>query len=370
MIRLPLVKEGQIALLVTSIIFAVIPTIAVMLRLIAQALYGGFGWHRKEVTVTFGTDTIKDYHIITLPLEVFWTLSLSLSKISLLLLYIKVFPVSKLTLVCKITCVCVALFAISGVLCTLLICQPIQFNWDQSLPGGHCGNQKAVFGFYGVLNLMTDVLVLTLPIPSLLKLKLPSYKKVALIATFSIGFLTCIASLIRLGFLATVDYADITYSSLPFVLMSAVEPALAVTCACVPLMRPLLGIRGKKYRYSSTGTRQHVGSMSFRNLTGTSASKTISKRKNHRCLSSVTMPAPVLQFEMGMAKEGIEQELMPVTAEYRYEAQVSAGHDSDENNPAREKFDHLEKQLKNRDANIIVTQEWNVEVTHEIKEDI
>lgn len=185
---------------------------------------------------------------------------------------------------------------------------------------------------------------------------------------------TCIASVIRLGFLATVDYADITYSSLPFVLMSAVEPSLAVTCACVPLMRPLLGIRGKKYRYSSTGTRQQVGSVSFRNLTGTTASKTIiSKRKNQRCASSsVTMPAPVLQFEMGMAKEGMEQELMPVTAAeyYRYEAQVSAGHDSDETNSARERFDHLEKQMRNRDANIIVTQEWNVEVTHEIKEDV
>lgn len=119
----------------------------------------------------------------------FWTLSLSLSKESLLLLYIRVFPVSKLTLVCKITCVCVALFAISGVLCTLLICQPIQYNWDLTLPGGHCGDQKAIFGFYGVVNLATDVMVLALPIPSLMKLKLPYYKKVALVATFSVGFL-------------------------------------------------------------------------------------------------------------------------------------------------------------------------------------
>ncbi|KUI71035.1 hypothetical protein VM1G_07034 [Cytospora mali] len=334
-------------------------------RLDAEALYGGFGWHRQEVTDTFGAGTIKEYHIIILPLELFWTLSLSLSKISLLLLYIKVFPVSRLTLVCKITCVCVALFAISGVLCTLLICQPIQYNWDLSLPGGHCGNQKAVFGFYGVMNLATDVMVLALPIPSLMKLKLPSYKKVALVTTFSVGFLTCIASVIRLGFLATVDYVDITYSSLPFVLMSAVEPALAVTCACVPLMRPLLGIRGKKYRYSSTGTRQHVGSMSFRNLTGTTASK-ISRRKHQRCVSSITMPPPTVQFDLSQAKDGMDQELMPVTKEYRYEAQVSAGHDSDGNNPAKEGFDHLEKQMRNREANIIVTQEWNVEVSHEI----
>lgn len=150
--------------------------------------------------------------------------------------------------------------------------------------------------------------------------------------------------------------------------MTAVEPALAVTCACVPLMRPLLGIKGNKYRYSSTGTRQHVGSLSFRNLTGTSASR-MSRRKHQMCVSSITMPAPVLQFEMGLAKEGVEQDLMPMTAEYRYEAQVSAGNDSDGNNTVREVPDHLERTRRNGDANIIVTQAWNVEVSHEIKDD-
>lgn len=38
MLLLPLVKEGQIALLVMSIIFAVIPTVAVVLRLIARRI--------------------------------------------------------------------------------------------------------------------------------------------------------------------------------------------------------------------------------------------------------------------------------------------------------------------------------------------
>lgn len=124
-----------------------------------------------------------------MPLEVFWTLSISLSKMSLLILYIKVFPISRLTTVSKVTCITVGLLAVSGVLCTMLICQPIQGNWDLTLPGRHCGSQKTLFGTYGVLNLITDVMVLGLPIPSLMGLKLPPLRKIGLVATFAVGFL-------------------------------------------------------------------------------------------------------------------------------------------------------------------------------------
>lgn len=116
-------------------------------------------------------------------------MSISLSKMSLLILYIKVFPISRLTTVSKVTCVTVGLLAASGVLCTLLICQPIESNWNLDMPGRHCGSQKMVFGVYGVMSLITDVMVLALPIPSLLGLKLPMLRKVGLVTTFAVGFL-------------------------------------------------------------------------------------------------------------------------------------------------------------------------------------
>lgn len=46
-----------------------------------------------------------------------------------------------------------------------------------------------------------------------------------------------------------IDFNDITYSSAEAYVWSAVEPGLAITLACVPLLRPLLG--GK---HSATGT--------------------------------------------------------------------------------------------------------------------
>ncbi|PSR83338.1 hypothetical protein BD289DRAFT_453866 [Coniella lustricola] len=401
MIQIPLVKPGQIALLTCSIIFGVIPTIAVILRLVArriahrkldaadylilfawlmtvalattcvlETIYGGFGWHRLDVIAQYSEQVIVNYHIITMPLEIFWTLSISVSKMSLLLLYVKVFPLSRLTIVSKMTFVFVGLLAVSGVLTTLLICQPIQRNWYIHTPG-HCGSLKAAFGIYGVLNLVTDVMVLALPIPSLVGLKLPALRKCGLVATFAVGFLTCVASVVRLAFLTTMDYLDITYSGVPFILMSVVEPSLAVTLACVPLLRPLLGQRTT--RYSATGTREHVASLSpvacDTSHATTMARSTRAKRGRS---SAITIPAQVLQYhyEMGLCpKEDVPidiQELMLATRnDYAYQAEISGGgHESDDSLKARTNSDDFEI-TPVEGANIFVKQEWSV--SNEIK---
>lgn len=118
-----------------------------------------------------------------------WALSLTATKLSVLLFYTKVFAVTNINLPAKITIVIVALLGLSGVLCTLLICQPIEFNWNLTLPGGHCGSQSAVFAIFGITNLVTDVVVLLMPIPSLTGLRMPIWKKASLLATFVIGFM-------------------------------------------------------------------------------------------------------------------------------------------------------------------------------------
>jgi hypothetical protein len=83
----------------------------------------------------------------------------------------------------------IAAWAIGTVVAGLTICQPIAFNWDQTIPGGKCGDQVLSFTITGVVNLITDVMVLALPMPYLFRLQLPTYKKVVLIGIFSVEFL-------------------------------------------------------------------------------------------------------------------------------------------------------------------------------------
>lgn len=60
---------------------------------------------------------------------------------------------------------------------------------------------------------------------------------------------TCIASILRLVFMSTLDLEDITWSLPLPAILTGLEPSMAASLCCVPLLRPLLGA-GKRQRTS------------------------------------------------------------------------------------------------------------------------
>lgn len=77
-----------------------------------------------------------------------------------------------------------------------VICQPIAYNWDTTI-GGHCGNSQLMWYITGIFNILTDLMVLLLPMPYIYDLQLPLYKKLALMCTFGIGLLSVHPTLSR-----------------------------------------------------------------------------------------------------------------------------------------------------------------------------
>lgn len=59
-------------------------------------------------------------------------------------------------------------------------------NWNPAA-GGSCGNQVLSFTVTGSINLVTDAIVLFLPMPTLYSLQLKNYKKFTLIGVFGLG---------------------------------------------------------------------------------------------------------------------------------------------------------------------------------------
>lgn len=72
---------------------------------------------------------------------------------------------------------------------SVLICQPIAFYWDHTIEGGFCGDYYALWLTTGVLNIVTDLVVLLLPMPYLYSLSMVRYKKVVLMGTFGMGLM-------------------------------------------------------------------------------------------------------------------------------------------------------------------------------------
>ena len=68
----------------------------------------------------------------------------------------------------------------------VVLCRPIAYTWDKSIDGT-CGNATQAYEAVGIINLITDLAIIILPMPLLWQLQLPLAKKVALTAIFGIG---------------------------------------------------------------------------------------------------------------------------------------------------------------------------------------
>lgn len=156
-------------------------------------------------------------------------------------MYKSVFPVRRVILPCQILGVFIVLWNTGGILGGVLVCQPIAMNWDQSIPGGKCGNQATYYMALGLINIVVEVVMLAIPLPVLYKLHMPLRKKVVIIGMFSIGFSTCAITIYRQATLPDLQFVDMTHSGVVATLLSGLEPSVALALACVPFLRSLFG---------------------------------------------------------------------------------------------------------------------------------
>ncbi|RAK99406.1 putative integral membrane protein [Aspergillus ibericus CBS 121593] len=273
----PIVTHAQQAVLGVAITFSILAVTAVSLRLLAHRLahrswspsdyliiaagifavglqsvtitgvfQAGIGYdHVAAIVARYGLAPITKLLQLIIPLQFLWVLSLSCTKFSVLLLYLRLFPVPWVTRLAWTTMGVILTWAVATILAGCLICRPFAFNWDQSIAGGSCGDQVSSFTVTGVINLITDMVVLAIPWPLLSRLQMSRFRKVTLISVFGLGVVTCAISALRLSVLSTMNFTDITFTLPRANIFSGIEPCLAATLACIPLMRPLLGRSGR-----------------------------------------------------------------------------------------------------------------------------
>ncbi|KAJ5674916.1 uncharacterized protein N7477_004850, partial [Penicillium maclennaniae] len=220
-------------LIVGALITIVYVDIAIVFIL---TIVGGAG---RKVTDTDPSSVIITLKTI-LPLEALYGIVLGLIKSSIMLFYLRIFGTKKSSRISiLVTMTIVWMWAVSVILETFLLCRPLAYNWDTSI-AGTCGNRNATYVIAGTLNLITDLMVMALPIPHIWKLQLSLSKKIALCGVFSVGLLVSIISIIRLKSLMDIDFSDITYSVQMGVMWTTIEPELAIICANMPFLKTIL----------------------------------------------------------------------------------------------------------------------------------
>lgn len=82
----------------------------------------------------------------------------------------------------------IILWCVGDILGGFLICRPLKRNWDFTVPG-KCGNQGDYYFAMGMINIVTDVIIIVLPMPYLYRLQLSTSKKLTAMGLLSVGIM-------------------------------------------------------------------------------------------------------------------------------------------------------------------------------------
>ncbi|SPB47656.1 unnamed protein product [Aspergillus niger] len=132
---------------------------------------------------------------ITIPL---YNLTLTLTKLSLIFLYRRLFPTHTYRILLILTLIFVIITGLWMVLSTLIFCIPINAFWDTSIPHT-CLPEDVVWCLNAAFQITTDLILVVLPLPILANLNLPKRQKAALLVIFALGFFVCATSIVRLS---------------------------------------------------------------------------------------------------------------------------------------------------------------------------
>ncbi|RDW75772.1 hypothetical protein BP5796_06593 [Coleophoma crateriformis] len=192
---------------------------------------------------------------------IFYNTSLLLTKLSLLLGYLRVFPHPRVRLVSKVTMGFILCSGLYWIISTCLLCRPVSFFWDKSIKDGVCINAEPIWLSHAGLNIFTDLAIILIPMPVIRTMNLQLKPRLWLLTVFALGGFITVISIIRLPLLLQIFGApDLTYTGAGCALASAVESNVAIICASLPPLRSLIRKYAPNLIASSktTNTSQHA----------------------------------------------------------------------------------------------------------------
>ncbi|CAO2648769.1 Nn.00g097180.m01.CDS01 [Neocucurbitaria sp. VM-36] len=211
---LPIENGNQFGILVTSTFSIFIATISVVLRFIAKNIgsridysdyctlaamiwntalhtccmllvaHGGFGFHTMDIYQRFGPETATFFFKVSFAL--LWNITVCFSKLSVLLMYTALIPTPSMIKWARSIGTLIVAWNVADIIAGFLICRPIAKNWDFTI-AETCGSQPKFYFAMGMVNLITDAVVIVLMMSYLYRLRLAMRKKLLAMGLLSIG---------------------------------------------------------------------------------------------------------------------------------------------------------------------------------------
>ncbi|CAA9961210.1 hypothetical protein PTMSG1_04594 [Pyrenophora teres f. maculata] len=187
---------------------------------------------------------------ITFAFTLIYIWSLAALKLSQLALYHRVF-VLQLRIPVYIVGGVVIAWALIFNFVFIFLCDPISQQWTIQRVG-HCMDQILLLKFLILSNMVTDLMIVVLPIHSVWQLQMRKTEKFAVLACFGLGLACVIIGIARIILVYTIDLiGNLTGTSGTTFMLCSVELMLAGLCINIPMLRPFYLAWRRRYKESS-----------------------------------------------------------------------------------------------------------------------
>ncbi|KAK4503637.1 hypothetical protein PRZ48_004552 [Zasmidium cellare] len=279
-------NEDRLALIVVGVIFTLIGTLAIIARISNLALRRRKAWYDDYAMLVAYVFSIAFMIASAIQavyaIEVFYYFSLFFVKLSIVFLYLRLakelrnyFYYWSLVLVGVLT-----LHFVTTVIVFSTQCIPMEKYWAPSTPG-KCISITAFFYSTNIFTIITDIVMLALPIPTVWKVPYSLPHKIGIIAAFLCGSFSTIASCVRLYSIRVyTESPQPLRDAAPINTWSFIEINIAICCASVAVIRQFVASASRQHSLSSgnhsTSTRTPMRKRANTSSTGLWFSQTSS----------------------------------------------------------------------------------------------
>lgn len=166
----------------------------------------------------------------------------ALTRFSILALYLRIFSDKGVRTACWVVGALILAQWIAFAFAFLFQCTPVEYFWNRGIPGT-CVDLDKFYRSVTIPNIIMDVVIVVLPIPTVWQLKATHLRKWGLTVVFCIGTMALVASCIRL-FVFETHTSTIIVPQYTSVLISwlIIEPGIYLIAACLPAMHHLFAV--------------------------------------------------------------------------------------------------------------------------------
>ncbi|KAI1822647.1 hypothetical protein F4861DRAFT_380846 [Xylaria intraflava] len=280
-----------------------------------------------EVSTRFGlgrhlpaVSSVRLLSIAELVSNTLHPLAITSLKLSILALYRSIFPTRTFQHVLYLVTASVCIWCVVTVILGVLLCIPVEALWDSSITPRYCISLNTLGLATTTINILTDFVILVMPIPPVLKLQTTAQRKRLIILTFAVGTSVCGARIARIPFWIQPDSPDVGWAKITSALLASTELAIGVLAASVPTYRPLVRCfkRDRRLVTCFKGDQAHSKTGYYLELGGTS------RPQQHYTSVSARGDLPVRQSPGILVTEEVTIELKRDVDQSRVGSQIES----------------------------------------------